>query len=813
MPSFASHPELLPALPAAAGRVTVHLNDRVLLEEVDGLCVVWVRHAAWHRFMPTNDLDRRIVGANLVVSGLARPSEVVRGLGINRDTLHRDRNRLLKGGLRELASLRCGPRGPSKVTPALRDRAREYFREGASKSEIGRRLGVTEGTVRRILASEPRQERVPVQRSFVPENGDAEEAIRDDGPDAEHGETYTEPTGEARLADEAPARVDACDQPGAECEFQPDDREASECSEIAEAMDVSAFMPAVPHPTSTSERDLERTSERVMARFGLVEEAEVRYVSGERLQSAGALLIVPALAGTGFFAGVEAVYGNLKNGFYGLRHTVMTVALMLTLRVRRAEQLSRVSPTALGRLLGLDRAPEVKTLRRRLREISELGQADELMRWFATHLAQEDPGALGFLYVDGHTRVYYGERKVSKAYSTRKRLAVPAVTDFWVNDSHGQPVFVVTGEVNQSLTKQLPSLVEELKDLLPSNERLTVVFDRGGWSPKLFKKLVEAGCDFVTYRKGNCRRYPLKEFAEHSFDGGDKKLSYMLRDGVARFGVGMEFRQIVRREENGDQIAIIASDKKLPAAELVFRLGERWRQENYFKYARDEFALDALDSYRVDADDPERMVPNPKRKPLDRKIKAHRKRIADLEGQLGHAADTNEESSRPTVRGLKIAYGTLRKELADTRAAVEELRQKRSKLPLHVTIREASDEEAVVLEVEHKHFMNAVKMAVYRAESSLFQLIAPHYARGDDEGRALLREAFQSSGSLEVDGEELVVTLSPMSAPRRTRAVAALCRELNEAPVRIPGTSLRLRFAVSRETGVSELAMGPCQEV
>jgi hypothetical protein len=130
-----------------------------------------------------------------------------------------------------------------------------------------------------------------------------------------------------------------------------------------------------------------------------------------------------------------------------------------------------------------------------------------------------------------------------------------------------------------------------------------------------------------------------------------------------------------------------------------------------------------------------------------------------------------------------------------------------------VTIREARDEEAVVLEVEHKHFMNAVKMAVYRAESSLLQLLGPHYARGDDEGRALLREAFQSSGSLEINGDELLVTLSPMSAPRRTRAIAAICRELNEGPVRIPGTTLHLRFAVSRETGVSEMAMGPCQEV
>ena len=109
--------------------------------------------------------------------------------------------------------------------------------------------------------------------------------------------------------------------------------------------------------------------------------------------------------------------------------------------------------------------------------------------------------------------------------------------------------------------------------------------------------------------------------------------------------------------------------------------------------------------------------------------------------------------------------------------------------------------------------MNVMKMAVYRAETALLHLLAPDYARSEDEGRALLREAFTSSGSLEVRDGELRVTLAPMSARRRTRAVVALCEQLNEACVRIPGTTLRLRFAVARETGVSELAMAPCQEI
>lgn len=749
------------------------------MEVAEDLCIVWVQGCPWHRFLASSKLDRRIVGANLVLAGLAKTVEVAEGLGINRDTLYRDRKVLLEGGLPAMTALRRGPKGPTKVTPDLQARARRHWRGGLSKREIARRLGVSEWTVRQILKQEPIPDGHPIQRSLVAEPS----------PPAA--------TEEARVATaEAPSQ-----------------REEASCSaEDGEA--PAAFAPA-PHPEKTTEIDLDRTAERVAARFGAISEAEVRYVSGDNLRFVGALLILPALTATGFFQGMAEVYGRLKSGFYGLRHTVMTVTLMLALRLRRAEHLTGVLPTALGRLLGLDRAPEVKTLRRRLREIAGQKKAAELMRWFAKHLAEADPDAVGFLYVDGHTRIYSGKRKVSKAYSTRKRLALPAVTDFWVHDANREPFFVVTGEVNQSLTKQLLPIIEELEKgaIVPEGRRVTFVFDRGGWSPKLFRKIVEAGHDFITYRKGGYPRYPVKEFTEHFFEVDERKISYMLRDGVVRLGVGLQFRQVVRLDKDGRQIAYVTSRKDLVAAEIIFRLGERWGQENFFKYARREFALDALDSYEVEPENPNRSIPNPRRKKLDNEIRALRKQAAELEAELGRAAHANEEARRPTTRGFKIAHAPLRQKLAATLDDIEKLLARRKTMPKRVTIAEAYADEAVLLEVEHKHFMNSVKMAVYRAETSLLRMLDKHYRRNEDEGRALLREAFQSSGSLEVCNGELRVTLAPMTAPRRTKAIAALCRELNEACVDVPGTTLRLRFDVSRSTGVSDLAMAPCQEV
>lgn len=807
-----------------AERNTIKLNGRVRLEKSDGLCVVWVHDSPWHRFAWSSKLDRRIVGANLVLSGLAKTVEVSLHLDINRDTLYRDRKQLLEGGLPALAALRRGPKGPNKAKPALVARARSYYREGLSKREIGRRLGLAEGTVRLMLHGEPSAVPARSQVQLIVEPREEPAAIENAGiADGDElltvveGDTSTRTPKQGAL-EEGSGSSEAREQHATQQEAHIDAIEAFECGEgrpgTDRSGDLSAFMPAIPHREDTTERDLDRTDERVWARFGLVCEAEVRYVPGDDLRFVGALLILPALIATGFFQSIEEVYGKLKNGFYGLRHTVMTVTLMLVLRLKRAEHLTGVSPTALGRLLGLDRAPEVKTLRRRLGEIAREGKADELMRWFARHLAEADPEAIGFLYLDGHTRVYFGKRKVSKAYSTRKRLALPAVTDFWVNDSNGQPVFVVTGEPSQALTRQLLPLIETLQDVLPAEKRrVTFLFDRGGWSPRLFRAILQANHDFITYRKGKQRRYRLRDFSEHTLEANGRAFTFILRDGVARFGVGLEFRQVVRRENDGHQIAIVTNRKDLSAAEVVYRLGERWRQENYFKYAGEEFALDALDSYEVEPDDPERSVPNPKRKELDKRIAVLRNDVSKVEAQLGHAADRNDESRRPTVRGFKIAHGALRHELAKSRENLEALLATRTKVPQRVAVAEASADETVLLGVEHKHFMNAVKMAVYRAESALFRAVEPHYHRNEDEGRALLREALRSPGSLEVANGELRVTLDPLSAPRRTKAIAALCHELNQARVRIPGTTLRLVFRVSRTTGVSELAMASCQEV
>ena len=140
-----------------------------------------------------------------------------------------------------------------------------------------------------------------------------------------------------------------------------------------------------------------------------------------------------------------------------------------------------VPPAALGRVLGLDRAPEVKTIRRKLGELAAAGKAADLIMALARRHAAARPQTLGFLYVDGHARAYYGTRNVQKMHIARLKFPASATGETWVTSQHGDPVFMVAAEPSDSLAGELRRLLPQLRQVVGEGRQVTVCFDRGGW--------------------------------------------------------------------------------------------------------------------------------------------------------------------------------------------------------------------------------------------------------------------------------------------------------------------------------------------
>jgi hypothetical protein len=472
--------------------------------------------------------------------------------------------------------------------------------------------------------------------------------------------------------------------------------------------------------------------------------------------------------------------------------------LLALLRIPRPEALKEHSPGALGRIVGLDRMPEVKTLRRKLTRLAAAQGSYRLGQEVARRRIQERGRVMGFLYVDGHVRAYHGKHTIPKAYVTRARLAAPATTDYWVNDKRGDPVFVVTAQANASLTRMLPIVLEEVRRLIRRRRRVTVVFDRGGWSPKLFCQLLTANFDVLTYRKWRTRRISENRFRHHKAKLDGRKVEYQLHDQPVRFLQGkLRLRQVTRLGAHGHQTPIITSRWDLPAVVVAYRMFERWRQENFFKYIKAEYLIDALADYQIESDDPNRSVPNPARKALEKEMRRTRSQLEKLRARYAEAT-LGPRSRRRDQRKTKEEREGLRGMIKQVQGRLKKLQTQHRSLTPRLPLAQARRGEAMVkLATERKHLTNVLKMVAYNIESDLVQLIRPHYKRAEDEGRTFIQSALQDAADLEPTSDELHIRLAPLSSPHRTRVLDALCTALNQTSSMFPGTQLRMRYSVA----------------
>ncbi len=764
------------SLATSPGSQTVVINARCTLRGEDAQRVVVVAGLPVHHYSANDPVAGAYAMVFLVDSGFATQKEVARAFGRSERTIRRHQQRYADGGMTALAT-RSGWRPGRRRIPAKRVRIIERLRaEGLSNRAIAGRLGVTENAIRKQVGPSPReqwtQETLPGARSAPTPRWPGP-------PPVSTGPALAAPAGEDATTD-TPAAPDDVPLPSV---GHPRVQEPGSEDEEPRSMTLDV------DPTN-------RTWDRLLACCGHLDDAAPLFGDTQAVPGAGVLLAVPGLVASGIFRLARKLYGGIGPAFYGLRTTLVTLLFLALWRIKRPEALKEHDPATLGRLLGLDRAPEVKTVRRKLTRLASYCQADRLGAELARLRVEQRGQLMGFLYVDGHVRVYHGQRAIPKAHVARLRLSIPATTDYWVNDRSGDPLFVLTAPANAGLVQMLPEVLQEVRQLV-GDRRVTIVFDRGGWSPKLFQTLVQQHFDILTYRKGKPRRIGETRFVLRRAKLDGRRVQYRLNDQPVRFLKGtLRLRQVTRLSDDGHQTPVLTSRWDLRDIEVAYRMFERWRQENFFKYMREEFLLDALVDYQVEPDDPTRSVPNPERRALDQEIRATRAEVAKLEQAYGAAAVDNPESRRPTMRGFKIAHGKLGQAHRAARERLAELLARRRGVPKRVEVRDVSEGTVLKLAMEHKHLTNLIKMVAYQAESDLLALLHPHYARADHEGRTLLHELFTASGDIHVSESELQITLSSLSSPHRTLAVQALCTALNESATLFPGSPLRLRLAV-----------------
>ena len=556
-----------------------------------------------------------------------------------------------------------------------------------------------------------------------------------------------------------------------------------------------------------------RADERIDAALGLVTCASARYERATDVPMAGLLCGLPALCANGLLSGVGK-HLSLPKGFYGALHILLLLGFMALGRIRRPEGLRSIPPGEFGKVIGLDRVPEVRTLRQKIGLMASTGNPQAWGQELSQSWMQADPQEAGYLYVDGHVRVYDGKlANLPKRFVSRERLCLHGTTDYWVNDAIGRPFFVVSKAVTDGMGEVLlkdivPELLKSVPqqptqqelDADPQLHRFVIVFDRECSNNKLISQLWEQRIGVITYRKNVKDKWPVEEFKPETvpvIGGQSTTMMLALREGVlGAEGHGTAVAEVRRLTETGHQTAIITTARRLGTTTISSRMFARWCQENFFAYMMQHYDIDGLIEYGAQELPGTTLVINPEHRELERDIKRVRLTLRQHQARLVTYTPSADQGTQTPLQVHKSAECV--EAIQALQGEIDSLCAKRKQIQKKVRIDSLPKEkQPTQLLPLTKMFADTVKMIAYRAETAMVALLKRHLNK-EEEARALVRELFISAGDIEPDevANTLTVRIHRMATVAHDKAIAALLEDLNTLGFCHPETGAKMVYTL-----------------
>jgi hypothetical protein len=414
--------------------------------------------------------------------------------------------------------------------------------------------------------------------------------------------------------------------------------------------------------------------------------------------SGGVLLALPALLAVGLLRRTDKHF-SLPPGYYGLVSIFLFLGFLSLARLKSLGKLRYEPPGEWGKLLGLDRAPEVRTLRDKLSIFAESGTPIPWSAELCQDWMDEAPLQAQVCYVDGHVRVYHGEQtKLPRHFVSRQRLCLRATADYWINAMDGQPFFVVHQDVDPGLVqvverdillqleRQIPGQPNTVElDANPLLHKFTIVFDREGYSPDLMLRLrlVRVAC--MTYRKRPGDDWPVEEFSYHEVRlvCGAIVTMRLAERGTFLGGI-IWVREFRRLTDSGHQTAIVATDYTGPMTALTPAMFARSSQENFFAYMRKHYGLDKLITYGTEKVPDTVRVVNPEYRRLEGEIRKKNSRLTRVTANFGNLG-LEGKIAPGKVEAYEHKKATLQDEVEALSGEIVVLKAERKKVEKHIT--------------------------------------------------------------------------------------------------------------------------------
>lgn len=554
-----------------------------------------------------------------------------------------------------------------------------------------------------------------------------------------------------------------------------------------------------------------RSEERMAASLGLLAEAPAVFKAGNSIEQAAVLLALPALQSQGLLKALE-VYGPLPPGYYNLTHILLLLAYMALLRISNPEQLKTCNPGELGRIMGLDRVPEMRCLRQKIKLITAQKKAIDFEKsLFAAWVKPEQNPCLSF-YIDGHVRIYFGNQaSLSKTYVSRQKLCLCGTTEYWVNDRQGSPYMSVIGELNEHLRlvieeQIVPRLLEDTKDMVTQQQlddnpllpRFILFFDREAYDVPFFIRLWQLyRIAIVTYRKNVKDKWPEEDFKPIETEVINNKKTMLLCEKPVELD-GHTFREVRKLNEGGHQTSIITTNPMLTLNQTAGGLFSRWSQENYFRYMIAEFNFDKMLQYGVETIDENTKVVNPAYNKLTQQIKTAAEKQRRTAAQLYELMEKLQQTIKPHEQALiaQKQAEALQTSQAYTKRLTE-LKASRKALSRTIALKQMPEANRYnCLKKESKLFINVIRMIAYRAETVLYNLIKPVFKNAEKEGRQIIQSILASDADIlpDYEAKTLTVKIHGQATPKMNEILKSLCGQMNETKTIYPQTDLIIIF-------------------
>lgn len=528
---------------------------------------------------------------------------------------------------------------------------------------------------------------------------------------------------------------------------------------------------------------------------------------------------------------VKLTEGVFEGNRSAYRSFCLMVMEMVQFGAVNLERVKRLHRKEFGLLVGRSESPTLMTMRRHLNDAAAGADAEGMVLELASNYIEHLSPESSTFYVDDHFDPYWGKADVMQGFSHVYDRPMEGMEHCFVHDAAGNPLFFGLRDEYHSFNEVLPYVAGRLRRLVGKRDGLLMVFDRGGYDRKVFRKLGQMGIDYAVWAKGDKTKYRELgleyEVEEFQFRRNEPGKPRSVHIGIGELECkanekGEPVRKIVlmrratRRLAKKQQYlysALVTTDRQRTKRELVEAMIYRWRQECDFKMQAEEFGLNQITTYAMkgynegahkeieefsEQETANKEASNPALKPLRGRKRQIKAEIAKVDEQLGKRAFSREELDLRTVSEVALKRGNA-KLLRDRKKLVAELERvvkEMEGMPKKVKKLDLlKEQEMMRFDFRKKLLMDTVKVAARNARRMALKVLEPHYKNYRDQ-LDFLRRLIHAGGDVKLGGDGRVrVALTRMNTAAENRVAQAFLDEINKLdPALLGCAALPLKF-------------------